>query len=165
MKQVRTSRPQSCFKIPALCALGWPLRRLETQFAISHRSETPKHLLPLSRISLKTKKARLLQKRCCMFPGQYQCKIISLKRSRAFETASSTHFTFFRSQEWSGFAASWPTPPKEFDAGDFRRLARANCDRVRTDDLRRLAALVWEGGADEINRFIQIALSDEPFPI
>jgi len=31
---------------------------------------------------------------------------------------------------------------KEFDAGDFRRLARANCDRVRTDDLRRLAALV-----------------------
>ncbi|MCH8839916.1 MAG: hypothetical protein IH831_04430 [Planctomycetes bacterium] len=54
---------------------------------------------------------------------------------------------------------------KEFDAGDFRRLARANHDRVRTDDLRRLAGLVWEGGADEISRFIQIALSDEPFPI
>ena len=77
----------------------------------------------------------------------------------------STHFTSFRWQEWSGFAVSWPTPPKEFDAGDFRRLARANHDRVRTDDLRRLAGLVWEGGADEISRFIQIALSDEPFPI
>jgi hypothetical protein len=30
---------------------------------------------------------------------------------------------------------------------------------------RRLAGLVWEGGADAISRFIQIALSDEPFPI
>ena len=32
-------------------------------------------------------------------------------------------------------------------------------------DLRRLAALVWEGGADDTQRFIQIALSDDPFPI
>jgi hypothetical protein len=54
---------------------------------------------------------------------------------------------------------------KEYDAGDFRRLVRANRDRIRTDDLRRLAGLVWDGGADEIERFVQIALSDEPFPI
>ena len=54
---------------------------------------------------------------------------------------------------------------KEQDAVDFRRLARANRDRIRTDDLRRLAGLVWEGGADEVVRFIEIALSDEPFPI
>ncbi len=54
---------------------------------------------------------------------------------------------------------------KEYDAGDFRRLAKANRERIREDDLRRLAGLVWEGGADEIGRFVQIALSDEPFPI
>ncbi len=54
---------------------------------------------------------------------------------------------------------------KEQDAVDFRRLARANRDAVQPDDLRRLAQLVWDGGADEIDRFIQIALSDNPFPI
>jgi hypothetical protein len=54
---------------------------------------------------------------------------------------------------------------KEQDAVDFRRVASANRDRIRQDDLRRLAGLVWEGGADEIGRFVQIALSDEPFPI
>ena len=54
---------------------------------------------------------------------------------------------------------------KEQDAVDFRRLVRTNRDRIRTHDLRRLAALVWERGADDIARFVQIALSDEPFPI
>jgi hypothetical protein len=54
---------------------------------------------------------------------------------------------------------------KEYDAGDFRRLAKANRDRIREDDLRRLAGLVWEKGAEEIGRFIEIALSDQPFPI
>jgi hypothetical protein len=54
---------------------------------------------------------------------------------------------------------------KEYDAGDFRRLAKANCDRIREDDLRRLAGLVWERGAEEIGRFVEIALSDQPFPI
>ena len=54
---------------------------------------------------------------------------------------------------------------KEYDAGDFRRLVRANRDQIRDDDLRRLAGLIWEGGADEIEKFLKIALSDEPFPI
>jgi len=54
---------------------------------------------------------------------------------------------------------------REYDAGDFRRLVRANEGQIRVDDLRRLAALVWERGADDIARFVQIALSDEPFPI
>jgi hypothetical protein len=54
---------------------------------------------------------------------------------------------------------------KEYDAGDFRRLTKANRDRIREDDLRRLAGLVWEKGADEIGRFVEIALSDQPFPI
>jgi hypothetical protein len=54
---------------------------------------------------------------------------------------------------------------KEQDMADFRRLVRANRDRIRQDELRRLAELVWEEGADEIERFVQIALSDEAFPI
>jgi hypothetical protein len=54
---------------------------------------------------------------------------------------------------------------KEYDAGDFRLLTRANAEHIRIADLRRLAALVWEGGADEIERFIEIAISDKPFPI
>jgi hypothetical protein len=54
---------------------------------------------------------------------------------------------------------------REYDAADFRRLARANRGGIRNDDLRRIAELVWEGGADEIGRFIEIALSDAPFPI
>jgi hypothetical protein len=54
---------------------------------------------------------------------------------------------------------------KEQDAVDFRRLASANRDQIQKDDLRRLAALIWEGGDEEILRFIEIALSDQPFPI
>jgi hypothetical protein len=54
---------------------------------------------------------------------------------------------------------------REYDAADFRRLARANRDQIRNEDLHRIAGLVWERGADEIERFIEIALSDEPFPI
>jgi hypothetical protein len=54
---------------------------------------------------------------------------------------------------------------REYDAGDFRRMARANQDRINRDDLRRLAAQVWDGGGDEIERFISIAFSDQPFPI
>jgi hypothetical protein len=48
---------------------------------------------------------------------------------------------------------------------DFRRLAKANRGNIQEDDLRRLAGLVWEGGANEIVRFIEIAVSDQPFPI
>lgn len=54
---------------------------------------------------------------------------------------------------------------KEYDAGDFRRLVRANHERLKHDDLRRLAGMVWEKGAEDIERFVEIALSDEPFPI
>ena len=54
---------------------------------------------------------------------------------------------------------------KEYDAGDFRSMVRANHDRIVRDDLRRLAEEVWEGGGEEILRFLDIALSDEPFPV
>jgi hypothetical protein len=50
------------------------------------------------------------------------------------------------------------------DAIDFRRLVKANRDCIREVDLRRLAGLVWEGGADEIVRFVQLALAEQPFP-
>ena len=54
---------------------------------------------------------------------------------------------------------------REYDAGDFRRLVRANRDRIRTDAMHQLAELVWEDGAKDIDRFVEIALSDQPFPI
>jgi hypothetical protein len=54
---------------------------------------------------------------------------------------------------------------REQDAVDFRRLAKANRDRIQENDLQRLAALVWEGGAADVCRFVEIALSDKPFPI
>lgn len=54
---------------------------------------------------------------------------------------------------------------KELDSSDFRRMVRANKDRIKLDDLRRLAGEIWEGGQIEIERFVEIALSDRPFPI
>ena len=54
---------------------------------------------------------------------------------------------------------------KEQDAVDFRRIARANHDQLDRIALCRLAAIVWEKGAAEIERFVDIAISDEPFPI
>jgi hypothetical protein len=54
---------------------------------------------------------------------------------------------------------------KEYDAGDFRRIARANYHAVRREDLRRLGDLVWEGGGTELERFLEIAQRDEAFPV
>jgi len=54
---------------------------------------------------------------------------------------------------------------REYDAGDFRRMVRANHDHIRRDQLRRLADEVWDGAGAEIERFIETALSNEPFPI
>lgn len=52
---------------------------------------------------------------------------------------------------------------KEFDAGDLRRLIKTNHDSIDMNLLSELAAEVWEGGSDEIQRFLQQALDDEPF--
>jgi hypothetical protein len=54
---------------------------------------------------------------------------------------------------------------KEDDAGDFRRMVRANYDRIDRDDLRRLAYRIWHGAGEEIDRFVEIAMGDEPFPV
>ncbi|NLY01411.1 MAG: hypothetical protein GXY83_35415 [Rhodopirellula sp.] len=54
---------------------------------------------------------------------------------------------------------------REYDCGDFRRMVRANCGAIRQEDLRRLADEVWEGGSEEIERFLEIAVSNQPFPL
>lgn len=54
---------------------------------------------------------------------------------------------------------------KEQDAVDFRRIVRANIDDIDRDSLRRLAAQVWENGADEIERFLEVAMSSQPFAL
>lgn len=54
---------------------------------------------------------------------------------------------------------------KQQDAVDFRRIARANYDRVNRGDLRRLGDLIWQGGSQELEQFLEIAQRDEPFPI
>jgi hypothetical protein len=54
---------------------------------------------------------------------------------------------------------------KEYDAGDFRRIARANFNNVRREMLRRLGNLVWSGGGAELEEFFEIAQRDEAFPV
>jgi hypothetical protein len=54
---------------------------------------------------------------------------------------------------------------KEQDAVDFRRMVRANHERINCDALRRLANQVWDGGGGEITHFLEIAISDQPFPV
>ncbi len=54
---------------------------------------------------------------------------------------------------------------KEQDAVDFRRMVRANHERIVTEKLRELANEIWEYGGDEICRFIQWTLEDKPLPL
>ena len=54
---------------------------------------------------------------------------------------------------------------KEQDAVDFRRMVKANFENIKRAALRQLADEVWEGGADEIERFLDIAMSNRPFAL
>ena len=54
---------------------------------------------------------------------------------------------------------------KEFDAGDFRRIARTNKDTINRDRLHRLAEEVFLGTGDEILQFLELSYTDEAFPI
>lgn len=54
---------------------------------------------------------------------------------------------------------------KEIDCADFRRITRPNRDRIDIPSLRQLAEELWVGGGDDIVRFLDIAVSEEPFPI
>jgi hypothetical protein len=52
---------------------------------------------------------------------------------------------------------------KEYDAGDLRRLIKANHNSINILKLKSLAAQVWEGGGSEIEDFVSRALNDQPF--
>lgn len=52
---------------------------------------------------------------------------------------------------------------KEQDAVDLRRLIKTNHDSIDRQKLVELAALVWEQGGEEIEQFIELALTDQPF--
>ena len=52
---------------------------------------------------------------------------------------------------------------KEQDAVDLRRLIKANHAQIDQAVLQELAGQVWEQGAEEIQRFVQQALDDQPF--
>jgi hypothetical protein len=54
---------------------------------------------------------------------------------------------------------------KSYDAGDFIKITRANHNRLDHEVLRRLADQVWDGGGKEIEHFVQLALSEKPFPV
>ena len=54
---------------------------------------------------------------------------------------------------------------KEQDCSDFRRIVRANRKLIDIPSLRRLADEVWNGAADEIVRFLDIAVNELPFEL
>ena len=54
---------------------------------------------------------------------------------------------------------------KAHDAGDFRHIVQANRKLIDIPSLRRLADEVWAGAADEIVRFLDIAVSERPFEL
>ena len=53
---------------------------------------------------------------------------------------------------------------KEYDAGDFRRIVRANHQRIDREVLSQLGAQVWEGGGSEVLEYIELTLNDKPLP-
>jgi hypothetical protein len=54
---------------------------------------------------------------------------------------------------------------KSYDAGDFRVIVLCNRDRIDIPRLRELADAVWEGGADEIETFLETAIRGESFEL
>lgn len=54
---------------------------------------------------------------------------------------------------------------KEDVADDCRRMVPANYDRIDREDLRLFAERIWYGAGEEIDRFVEIAMGDEPFPV
>lgn len=54
---------------------------------------------------------------------------------------------------------------KEYDAGDFRRIARANHERIDAEKLQSLANEIWDRGGEDILLFIRLTLEHKPLPI
>ena len=52
---------------------------------------------------------------------------------------------------------------RDYDSGDMRRIMKANATRIDRASLAELAAQVWEGGSQEIIKFLELALLDKPF--
>ncbi len=54
---------------------------------------------------------------------------------------------------------------KEQDAVDFRRIVRANHERIDRHALAELGRQIWERGGDEVFEFIELTLQDKPLPV
>jgi hypothetical protein len=54
---------------------------------------------------------------------------------------------------------------KSYDAGDFRVIVLCNRDRIDVQVLRELADAIWEGGGDEIETFLDVAIRGEQFEL
>jgi hypothetical protein len=54
---------------------------------------------------------------------------------------------------------------RKYDAGDLENLIRTAHPGIDVAAIQTLAGQVWEGGTDEILRFIDCALNEKPFPI
>ena len=54
---------------------------------------------------------------------------------------------------------------KAYDAGDLRRIIRANHDRIDRDVIRELGNQVWDQGGEELLTFLDLAMEDKPFPV
>ncbi len=54
---------------------------------------------------------------------------------------------------------------KEYDAGDMRRILKANVDKTNKLTLANLADQVWEQGGVDILRFLELAIENKAFPI
>ncbi len=54
---------------------------------------------------------------------------------------------------------------RKYDAGDLENLIRTVHPAYNISRIQSLAGQVWEGGSDEILRFIDCALNEKPFPV
>lgn len=54
---------------------------------------------------------------------------------------------------------------REYDAGDLRRIIKANFQKLDKQVLERLASEVWERGGKEILQFLELVQENKPFPI
>lgn len=54
---------------------------------------------------------------------------------------------------------------KEQDAVDFRRIIRANHQKLDREILQALGNEIWENGGEDLMKFIELTLQDKPLPI
>ena len=52
---------------------------------------------------------------------------------------------------------------RDYDSGDIRRIMKANANKIDREVLSGLASQVWEGGGEEIKKYLELALEDKPF--